>query len=109
MSTITITASLVSLSGSDDVGSCTFELVGFGSTPPVISGSSMITNLVVTAIANGSGDISQVLIPNSAITPAGTTYTVTFYDTNGAFISKARYLLNSSADLSSLTPLPTSI
>lgn len=103
---LTITASLKDLTGIADVGSAVFTLVGFGRDVPRISGA-IISTLSVTALADGSGDISQVIKGNDVITPSGTTYCVEVFSDSGAFVSSARYSLtgSGSVDLSTLTPL----
>lgn len=103
---LTITCDLEDLTGTANVGWAVFTLVGFGSQPPRISGA-IISTLSVTAVANGSGDISQVILGNDVITPSGTTYMVEIFSAAGAFISAARYSLTGtgSVDLSTLTPI----
>jgi len=103
---LTIIANLADLTGTANVGWAIFTLVGFGNTPPTISGS-VISTLSVTALANGSGAISQVLLGNDVIRPAGTTYVVQIFSNTGALISSARYSLTGtgSLDLSTLTPI----
>jgi hypothetical protein len=107
---LTITASQVDLSNSANIGYIIFTLVGFGSVPPRISGTSVICAAPIKAVANGSGAVSQTLLGNDAITPAGTSYQVDVYSSSGALISSGRYQFTGSGtiDLSSLTPLPTS-
>lgn len=103
---LTITANLVDLTNTANVGSAVFTLTGYGQTPPRISGTSLISTLSVTSIANGSGLISQVILGNDVITPAGTLYLVEFLSNTGAFISAAKYKLigSGTVDLSTLTP-----
>ena len=88
---LTVTANLIDLTGTDNIGWATFTLVGFGNTPPRVNGSSVISAFSVLAMANGSGAISQVLIGNDAITPSGTTYVVQIFSNAGSLISTARY------------------
>jgi hypothetical protein len=104
---LTITASLVDLTNTANVGWAIFTLVGFGPTPPRVAGTSVIASTVLKSIANGSGVISQVVIGNDVITPSGTSYQVDIYSAVGSLISSARYSLTGSGttDLSTLTPL----
>ena len=103
---LTITADLEDLTGAANVGSAVFTLCGYGNQPPRISGA-ILSTVSITALANGSGVISQVIIGNDVITPSGTTYAVTVYSSTGAFISEGRYKLtgSGSVDLSTLTPI----
>lgn len=103
---LTITASLEDLSGSANAGSAVFTLVGYANQPPRVSGG-LIATLSVTALANGSGAISQVILGNDVITPAGTKYEVQVFSNSGAMISSAMYSLTGSGtvDLSTLSPL----
>lgn len=54
--------------------------------------------IVVTATLD-AGAISQAVVPNSAIVPSGTFYTVEIWS-NGRITSSGNYLLNSNIDLS---------
>lgn len=107
---LTITATLVDPTNTDNAGYIIFTLVGFQPTPPRISGTSCIAAAPIKAQANGSGVVSQVLIGNDVITPSGTSYQVDIYSASGALISSARYQFtgSSTTDLSTLTPLGTS-
>lgn len=108
---LTITATLVDPTNTDNAGYIIFTLVGFGATPPRVSGTSCIVAAPIKAQANGSGAVSQVILGNDVILPANTSYTVNIYSNTGALISSARYQFtgSGSVDLSTLTPLPTSI
>lgn len=108
---LTITATLVDPTNTDNAGYIIFTLVGFGATPPCVSGTSCIAAAPIKAQANGSGAVSQGLIGNDVITPSGTSYQVDIYSAAGSLISSGRYQFtgSSTVDLSSLTPLPTSI
>jgi hypothetical protein len=103
---LTITASLEDLSGTANVGGATFTLVGYGNIPPKVSGA-LLSVLSITATANGSGAISQVILGNDVVSPSGTTYVVSVFSSTGAFVFTARYSLTGSGtlDLSTLTPL----
>ncbi|MFZ1974735.1 MAG: hypothetical protein WAU89_17950 [Candidatus Acidiferrales bacterium] len=104
---LTVTATLVDPTNTDNAGYIVFTLVGFQPTPPRISGTSCIAAAPIKAQANGSGAVSQVIIGNDVITPSGTLYQVDIYNASGALISSARYQFtgSGSVDLSSLTPL----
>ncbi len=67
----------------------------------------MIVASPITAYANGSGDISQVILGNDVITLTGTTYVVQVFSKQGSPVTAARYSLTGTGtlDLSSLTPL----
>lgn len=108
---LTITATCVDITGTDNAGWATFELVGYGAILPRVSGSSCIALGIIKASANGSGAISQIILPNDSILPSGTTYVVNIYNASGGLMSSGRYSLTGSGtvDLSSLTPLPTSV
>src|SRR5580700_2100810 len=95
---LTITADLEDLSGSSNVGSAVFTLVGYGSNVPRISGA-ILSTLSVTAQANSSGDISQVIVGNDVITPSGTTYMVEVFSSAGSLVSAARYSLTGSGSV----------
>jgi|SRR5215469_18275645 len=102
---LTVTATLNNLAGSADVGYAVFTLVGYGNNVPRINGA-VISVLSVKATANGSGLISQTIVGNDVITPAGTSYAVQIYSDSGALISTGRYTFtgSGSVDLSTLTP-----
>jgi hypothetical protein len=89
------------------MGQVAFTLVGFdGNLPRVISKSEVISALSVTAMANGSFQISQIMLGNDVITPTGTSYVVRATSTTGGFMSSKRYKFigNGNVDISSLTP-----
>jgi hypothetical protein len=112
---LTITADLSTISGSEDAGYAVFTLVGFGDLVPTASepaGSGghievILSTLSCKALANDVGLISQVLLGNDIITPPNTTYVVTIYSDLGGFISEGRYSLVGSGtkDLSTLTQI----
>ena len=104
---LTITANLIDLTGTNDVGWVTFTLVGYGTNVPRIGGTCNITQPVIKALANGSGNISQVILGNDVITPTGTLYEVRVFSNVGSQISVAKYSLTGSGskDLSVLTPI----
>jgi hypothetical protein len=104
---ITITANLQQVTGSIDAASAVFELVNFGSTVPRISGTCLILQISTKAVADGSGNISVTLWGNDVITPAGTYYTVTYYNESGGQVAKVPYQFvgSGSFDLSTLIPI----
>jgi hypothetical protein len=103
---LTITANLKNLANTANVGWAVFTLVGYGNSQPEVS-EAIIVGLTVKATADSNGAISQVILGNDVITPAGTSYTVAVYDSSGGLVAIARYRFTGSgtADLSTLTPL----
>ncbi len=74
-----------------------FRLRGFAGQVPRTTGGFLAT---VTAML-GSGSLSQSLIPNTSISPAGTTYTCEIWS-NGRITSSGNITLTASGDLSTL-------
>lgn len=103
---LTVTANLKDLTNTANVGWAIFTLVGYGSDVPRISGA-IIATPTLKVLADNTGAISQVILGNDVITPSGTSYTVAIFNSNGGFISAARYKFTGSGtvDLSTLTPL----
>ena len=81
-----------------------FRLRGYTGSTPVAGAAAVLCETQIDAIPNGSGEISQVLWPNSLILPAGTWYTVEYFNEN-RITSSANYFLNASGDLSSQTQI----
>ncbi|SRR6266704_3158088 len=103
---LTVTANLRDLANNNNVGWAVFTLVGYGPTQPSVSGA-FICDVMLKASANGSGVISQVILGNDVITPAGTSYEVSIFASDGSLVAMARYKFTGSGtvDLSTLTPL----
>jgi hypothetical protein len=103
---LTITADLKDLTGSTNAGYAVFTLGGYGANVPRVSGA-IISQVSLTAQANGAGAISQAVTGNDVITPAGTFYIVEIFSSVGGYISIAKYIFTGSGtvDLSTLTPL----
>lgn len=104
--TLYITANLSSLSGADDAASIVFTLTGYGNDMPRKTGA-MISTASIVAQADDTGHVSQLIIGNDVITPAGTTYTVEILSDTGSYIAVGRYSLTGfgTVDLSTLTPI----
>ena len=104
---LTITANLVDLTNTANVGKAIFTLLLPVANSQVTVSGAVISQLSVTSLANGSGAISQVILGNDVLTPAGTTYLVSVYAATGVLVWEARYKLTGtgSVDLSTLTPL----
>jgi hypothetical protein len=81
-----------------------FRLRGYTGSTPVAGAAAVLCETQIDAIPNGSGEISQVLWPNSLILPAGTWYAVEYFNEN-RITSSANYFLNASGDLSSQTQI----
>ena len=98
-----LTADLVDLTGTANIGWAIITLIGFGSAIPRTASS--ILNVLSIKVLGSS--ISQNLLGNDVITPAGTTYQVAIYSDQGAFISEQRYSITGLAqvDLNTLSPV----
>lgn len=104
---VTVTGSLQDLTGAANVGSVQIQLQNYGNNVPRVSGTSILVQLITTAVANGSGAFSVTVWGNDQITPNDTYYIVQFLDAAGAVIASIPYRFTGSGtvDLSSLTPL----
>ena len=72
-----------------------FRLRGAGSNPQFSGYTVLITGTL------DSGSIAQTLIPNTAITPSGSFYTIELWS-NGRIVSSANVTISTSGDLSTL-------
>jgi hypothetical protein len=104
---ITVVGTLTDLTGAANAGSVVFRLVNYGNLAPVISGTSILAQVVNTATANGSGAFTITLWGNDAISPSGTYYEVSFLNAaSGETVTVAyRFTGSGSFDISSLSPL----
>jgi|HubBroStandDraft_6_1064221.scaffolds.fasta_scaffold291529_4 hypothetical protein len=103
---VTVIATLESIIGLGDSGTCIFRLGGFGASVPTVSGA-VISTLIAKAVANSAGVISQALVGNDVISPPGTFYVVAFFNDQGGFISEGKYRFTGSGtqDLSTSVQL----
>ena len=74
-----------------------FRLRNYAGQVPV-AGNGLIASVTATL---DSGSITQNIIPNTAITPAGTFYTIEIW-ANGRIVSSANAVITTSVDLSTL-------
>ena len=81
-----------------------FRLRGYTGSTPAAGAAAVLCETQIDSFPNGSGEISQILWPNSFILPAGTWYTVEYFNEN-RITSSANYFLNASGDLSSQTQI----
>ena len=105
---VTLNFTLTDSSGTPTQGKVVFTLVNCGSTPPVVTGTSVIAQKVITAFANSSGVGSVTLWGNYQLTPTNTYYTVAFYPANANIASSTTSYLFSTGgtfDLSNIAPL----
>ena len=98
-----LTADLVDLTGVTNIGWAVITLVGFGSDIPRTASS--ILNVLSIKVMGAS--ISQNILGNDVIIPAGTTYQITIYSDKGYFISEQRYSITGMAavNLNTLSPV----
>ena len=85
-----------------------FRLRNFTGFVPIVSGTNVICEDTITALPNPAGVISQVLVCNTAITPANTFYTAEFWN-QGRIVSAANYYFNTNTSLNTaanLNPAP---
>jgi hypothetical protein len=98
-----VTANLVDLTGVSNIGWAVITLVGYGSDIPRTA-ASIISVLSIKVLGSS---VSQNILGNDVISPAGTTYQIAIYSDQGAFISEQRYSItgSSTANLNMLTPV----
>jgi len=71
-------------------GSLVITLAGFGSTNPVIFGTSMLAQITTTVTADSNGNFNFLIYGNDVITPA-TYYTISVLDSNGDVVQTTAY------------------
>jgi hypothetical protein len=105
---VTITGNLQDLTGAANVGSLNFELVNFGTNVPRITGTSILAQISNPVIST-AGSFSITLWGNDVITPSGTYYNVSFFNSSGGLVATIPYLFTGSGsfDISNLAPLVT--
>jgi hypothetical protein len=111
---ITVTATLNDASGTALQGNAflRFRLRNFQGYVPQVAGTALVVEPKIDALPNGSGQISQTLWANNAITPSSTFYTVELWN-QGGIISSGNYIFNANTDLDSASqinapPVPAS-
>src|ERR1700735_5302651 len=93
--TVTITGTLVDVTGTPQAGQVVIELCNFGSQPPVITGTDIIADVKIVLQAATNGTWSTVLFLNNAITPSTTFYTITISPAGSTCpLFSAPYLFN---------------
>lgn len=105
-SPITVTASLTDPSSTALQGNSflRFILRNFSGFVPQVSGTSILPEIQIDALPNGSGAISQTLWKNSDISPATTFYTVQLWN-QGRITSSGNYIFNASTSLNTASQL----
>lgn len=103
----TLTGTLQDLTGTANVGSVQFQLVGFGTTAPHVAGTNMLVQILQTATANNSGLFTITLFGNDVIAPSNTYYVVSFISNTGVTVLSVPYLFTGSGtfDISNLIPM----
>ena len=76
--------------GSSDVGSVSWELRGYGSSLPTITGSYCLANIRGT-MTYANGVFSSTVFGNDLITPAKTFYVVQIHSSAGSLIAEVPY------------------
>lgn len=109
---VTLTGTLTDTQGNPVAGTVTLTLANYGPYLPVLTGSNVCAQLIVSATANASGVFSMTFYGNYQITPSNTYYEVTiqipgYAGTATASTQSAAYSFGTSGtfDLSNLTPL----
>ena len=107
---VTLSGNIQDLTGSANAGKIIVTLVNFGTTLPVITGTTSLASLSVIATANGSGAYSVALWGNNQISPSGTFYQITVQGADGSTILTAAYqfLTGGTFDLSNLQQMSPS-
>lgn len=103
----TVTGNLQDIFGvSVPNGTITFTLSRYLTSLPRVAGTAMLVTPSITVTANASGAFSATLWGNDVITPAGTSYQVTFKNSAGLKLGISDYTFNGSGsfDISNLTP-----
>jgi hypothetical protein len=105
-SQVTVTGTLTDPSGTGLQGNAfvRFILRQFQGFVPQVQGTSVIVEPQIDALPNSSGQFSQLLWPNDAITPSTTFYTVQFHN-QGRITSSGNYLINGNTNLNTAAQL----
>jgi hypothetical protein len=99
---LTVTGNFESITGAS-LGRVAVQLQGYTGIARV-PGTGVIVNPTLMSLVSGS--FSIVLFGNDAITPSGTWYLFSFYDSVGNLLAQCKYILTGSGtvDISTLTP-----
>lgn len=108
-SQITVTGTISDASGTNltPTNSATyvrFILRNFSGFCPLVSGTSIVAETQVDIVPDGSGNFSQALWANSALTPQNTFYTVQFFS-KGRITSQGNWLFNANTNLNTAAQL----
>lgn len=108
MATVTVTGTITDPSGTGLTSAAfvRFKLRNFDGFVPRVNGVALLDEIQVDAVPDGSGNISQALQPNNAISPATTFYTVELWS-QGRVVSSGNYLINGAANLNTAAQLNT--
>ena len=103
---VTVTAVLQDPSGTAIQGNAylRFRLRNFAGFVPQVSGNSIFVETIIDALPDSSGNISQLLWPNSNILPATTFWTVELWN-NGRITSSGNYIFNGNTSLNTAAQL----
>jgi hypothetical protein len=107
--TITLSATLQNIFGAAASTNARLRLTlcGFDGTQPRIPGTALLAEVREEQVFTGNA-ISVSVVPNDAISPAGTYYCVQVFDAAGNCVASQNYQIlstgGSSQDLSNLTP-----
>jgi hypothetical protein len=103
---VTLTGTITDIAGNPTSGKVTITLANFGNNPPLVSGSSLLASVVVSATAAGDGTFSVSFYGNYQISPVNTYYSiaVTGVGSNGTNAAY-QFLTGGTFDLSTLIPL----
>lgn len=104
---VTVTATITDPSGTVLAGNSyvRFRLRNFDGFVPSVAGQAVIVESQLDAVPT-AGAISQLLWPNSAISPSSTFYTVEFWN-QGRIIYSANYIFNGNTNLNTASPINT--
>lgn len=85
---ITLTGNFESITGAG-TGSATITLTGYGTSVPRVSGTGIVA--VAKYTVSLSASFSITIWGNDQLTPNGTSYTIAFFDSKGAFVASNTY------------------
>jgi hypothetical protein len=111
-SQVTVTGTFNDVSGTALVNSTNsnsylrFRLRNFQGFVPTVQGTAIIVETQIDALPGAGGAISQLLWPNSAITPGTTFYTCEFWS-QGRIVSSGNWLINGATNLNTAAQLNT--
>ena len=111
---VTLTGILQDATGTAMAGTVVLTLSNLGVWPPIITGTSSLAAITVTAQAGGDGSFTVTFYGNDQISPIGTFYTLSVFAPGSSVpVWESPYLIEagdggsgtSTYDLSTLTPL----